>query len=72
MEAAEAELEETTSLAADIYGEHKEGERSDGHLFVVLKAYYYTKAARDCAAARVAILQGRFDPSLIDETSALM
>lgn len=72
LEAAETELLKTVEAAVNVYAAHQEGLCTDEHLFVALTAYFYTKAKRASASARVAILQGRFDSSLIDETSDVM
>ncbi|MET0646396.1 MAG: hypothetical protein ABW208_07220 [Pyrinomonadaceae bacterium] len=72
LEVSEAELLKTAEEATNVYTAHREGRCPDEYLFVAATAYFYAIAKRLSALARVEILQGRFDPSLIDETSSLM
>lgn len=72
LEAAEAELDEVVEITGRVCDEYPQGLHTVENAAVVVAAFYYTKAKRDSARARVALLRGALDPETITDILGLM
>lgn len=71
-EKAAVELQGNLEAAYRFYEEYKRGLLPASYVYIALRAYFFSRGARDAAAARVLILRGELEFLSADELSGTM